>query len=155
MSEGVSFQFQDQTITRGVYAVLESSEYEALPVGATYASDMFRALNKQAHELNADGSIKKRRFWLTDVEAFHRPICVVGDIGLAGVRHSKLRYLHVESRDKWAELFSKWVNAAHEEDHMEDDEEEDAMLESSDEEEEEGLADEDDEYADRKDMGRI
>ena len=157
MGEGVSFQFEGQPITRGVYAVLESSTYEPRPESA-YQSDMFRPLNKHGAEMNNDGTIKKRRFWLTDVDAFHEQICVIGDFGLKGWEsHSKVRYLHVERRSKWASCFLKWVNANHEQDHMEDDEEEDAQLEGSEEEESDSDEEEesDEEANDDPTMGRL
>ena len=110
------------TVQKGVYAVVESTAYEA----AAPESDLFVPCVKEATRLNEDGTMAKRKFYLAEVEAFMEPVTVVPDMGHA----NKLRYLQVKPRKEWAAVFVEWLEAPHKLDEM--DEEYDA---SSSEEE--------------------
>jgi len=65
-------------VRTGVYAVVESSEYEDEDNGI--ASDIFRPIIKEA-EVNDNGNVTSRQFYLADVETFVDPVVVVPDIG--------------------------------------------------------------------------
>ena len=122
---GKSFKFGSQTIGPGVYAVIGSSYYEDHKNEA-FTHGKSRILHPLYKEVVPPGQLEKRQFYLTDVEAFVEPICVVPDVGNDKEEHSKTRYFHVQPRKVWAQNFTKWVKNDHETDHLDDDAEEDA-----------------------------
>ena len=99
-------------VERGVYAVVESADYEE----SAGSSDLFIPCVKECRSLKADGCIQRRRFYLADVEAFLQPITVIPDIG----NENKLRYLQVKGRHEWAATFTKWLEEPHHLDEMDD-----------------------------------
>ena len=131
------------TVQKGVYAVVESAEYDV----EDNDSELFLPCIKTYKQVNQDGSIRQRQFYLAETEAFMEPISVFADIGHA----NKRRYLQIVPRNKWARIFEKWVQAPHTLDEIEEDplpqetssdeddssEEESASEESSDAEESE------------------
>ena len=132
LPEGVSVQVHDFKAPRGVYAVVESSEYVVIPTEdeddpveeapkkrqkkkksgpipedlgepSTFGSELLRPFRKEVKEFK-DG-VFVRRFYLVDVDTFLDPICVVPDIG----EKDKLRYFHVKARKEWANIFIEWL----------------------------------------------
>ena len=60
---------------------------------------------KEAEELNQDGTISRRRFYLADVESIVAAACVIPDIG----HENKLRYFLLTQRKEWASQFVRWL----------------------------------------------
>ena len=61
-------------------------------------------------ENNQDGSVRRRKFYVVDVETFKNPIVVIPNIG------TKKDYMMMTPRDKWPDEFIKWLLAAHNDD---------------------------------------
>jgi hypothetical protein len=93
-------------VRKGVYAVVESSSLEENQDEVS-KSDLLMPIRKDV-EVDVDGNITKRNFYLAETEAFDRPCCVVPDIG--GPTN---RYFVVKSRNEWKEEFLKWVRDEH------------------------------------------
>ena len=108
------------TVQKGVYAVVESTHYEAEEA----TSEIFRPCIKDAKEYKRDGTIATRQFYLAECEAFLEPVTVIPDIGHA----NKQRYLQVNARNGWATSFEKWLLDPHHLDDMTDEVEEDRLL---------------------------
>lgn len=107
----------------GVFAVVETAEEEDSPI----QSDLMTPVLKQV-ELDDQGTMVDRTFYLADTEAFLDPACVIPDLG-----GPPNRYFVVKPRNQWAAEFVKWVQDEHSLDTMDiifDSEEE----QSSDEE---------------------
>ena len=64
-------------------------------------------------DLNEDGSVAGRRFYLADTEAFADPCCTVPDIG-----GPPNRYFVVKPRNQWPKEFVRWVRDEHHLDSM-------------------------------------
>ena len=71
---------------------------------------------------NDGKSVKRRKFYLADTDAFVEPCCVIPDIG-----GPPNRYFMVHSRTKWPKMFSQWVDRPHSEDPISDEESEDEI----------------------------
>jgi hypothetical protein len=106
-----------------VYAIVESATYVNQPTEeeedaweGPLNTDMFTALELEADAME-EGYVTKIKFYLADVEAFVEPVAVVPDIG--GKSNG---YWMVKPRRDWANLFSKWLQVAHNEDDMSDSE---------------------------------
>ena len=108
------------TVQKGVYAVVESTHYEAEEAN----SELFKPCIKDARDLKKDGTIETRQFYLADCEAFLEPVTVIPDIGHA----NKQRYLQVVARNKWATSFEEWLVDPHNLDDMSDEVKEDKKL---------------------------
>jgi hypothetical protein len=134
LPDGFSCKIDTITVQKGVYAVVESAEYDV----EDNDSELFLPCVKTCKQLNHDGSIGQRQFYLADTEAFLEPISVFADIG----HPNKRRYLQIVPRNEWARGFEKWVNDPHVLDVIEEDplpqetssEEEDSSEEESGEE---------------------
>lgn len=111
----------------GVYAVVECSEVEASKeeVGR---STILLPIRKTV-DLDDDGMVTKRHFFLADVNAFIEPCSVVADIG-----GPPNRYFVVKSREKWSEDFLMWVRDSHDLDVMEELDEDDVVVEEEESE---------------------
>ena len=134
LPEDVSVQVHDFKAPRGVYPVVESSEYVVIPnededdpveeapkkrqkkkksgpipedsgEPSTFGSELLRPFRKEVKDFK-DG-VFVRRFYLIDVDTFLDPICVVPDIG----EKDKLRYFHVKARKEWANDFIAWLES--------------------------------------------
>lgn len=104
-----STEFAGCHIQKGVFAVVESARYDLLPNGQPNTkSELFLPLFKEVSELDNDGDIAHRKFYLADVEAIVDCACVVPDIG-----RNKLRYLEVKPKKEWADLFIEWLERPH------------------------------------------
>jgi hypothetical protein len=112
------------TVQKGIYAVVESTEYDV----EDNDSELFLPCIKTCKQVNHDGSIRQRQFYLADTEAFMEPISVFADIGHV----NKRRYLQIVPRNQWAKCFEIWVQ----EPHVLDKIEEDVLPETSSSEEE-------------------
>jgi hypothetical protein len=107
LADNVSVKYGDVTVKKGVYAVVESSEYvkeDRDGVQVQVGSDLLRVIRKEIAWKNERGEMS-RKFYLADVEAFVDPICVVPDIGA----EDKVRYFEVLPRKKWSDVFIKWL----------------------------------------------
>ena len=91
-------------ISKGTWAIIESTEY----TGNDQPDSLFRETVLEASEKEDDGSVKKRKFYLVDVESFKDPIVVIPNHG------SKDKYFVMTPRSTWAELFSAWLDKPHE-----------------------------------------
>ena len=126
-----------------VYAVVESSSLDP-DKKELGRSDLMMPIYKDV-EVDDNGTIDKRTFYLADTAAFERPCCVIPDIG--GPTN---RYFVVKPRNEWLDPFIKWLNDPHIDDHMDpfsDDEsstEEDEEVEESSTEEDEEVEEEED-----------
>ena len=115
---GNTLQFGGINLADGVYAVVEVANYTENDVGA---SDFFTPLELEVGDMDENGTVTGRRFYLANTEAFVGTCCVIPDIG--GRNNS---YFQVKPRAEWTKLFIAWLKAPHREDVMEfsDDEEE-------------------------------
>ena len=95
----------------GVYAVIESSALDNT-AGEIQRSDLLMPIHKEI-EMDGDGLVTKRTFYLADTEAIVGPCCVVPDIGGASNR-----YFVVRPREEWATEFSRWLEDPHNLDEM-------------------------------------
>ena len=66
-------------------------------------------------DLNEDGSVQRRRFYLADTEAFSDPCCTIPDIG-----GPPNRYFVVKPRNEWAGEFIRWIRDEHSLDTMDE-----------------------------------
>ena len=113
LADNVSVKYGGVTVKKGVYAVVESSEYvkeDCDGVQVQLGSDLLRVIRKEIASENEKGEIT-RQLYLADVEAFVDPICVVPDIGA----DDKLRYFEVLPRKQWSDVFIKWLMAPYKE----------------------------------------
>ena len=109
LSDTVSVKYGDVTVTKGVYAVVESSEYvfeDKDGAQVKVGSDLFRVIRKEIDRVLEDDTIA-RKFYLAEVEAFVDPICVIPDIGC----EDRISYFEVLPRDQWSDEFIKWLEA--------------------------------------------
>jgi hypothetical protein len=75
-------------------------------------SDLMVPIRKDI-DLNDDGSVAGRRFYLADTEAFADPCCTAPDI-----RGPPNWYFVVKPRNQWAKEFVCWVRDEHHLDSM-------------------------------------
>ncbi len=110
----------------GVYAVMESSEIETSEqeIGR---SSLLLPIRKTV-DLDADGVVRKRHFFLADTAAFVDPCSVVADIG-----GPPNRYFVVKSRAMWAKDFQSWLRDPHAIDEMDPLDENDQVIRKSSE----------------------
>ena len=96
----------------GVFAVVEATTFveEMAQVGN---SDLMIPVVKDV-QLDGDGSILQRTFYLADTEAFMDPCCVIPDLG-----GPSNRYFVVKPRNQWAGEFVRWLEDPHNLDEME------------------------------------
>ena len=95
----------------GVYAVVETANVEAdkTELGR---SDLMTPICKDV-EVDEDGYVQERTFYLADTEAFEDPCCVIPDLG-----GPSNRYFVVKPRNQWAQEFIRWVEDPHSLDEM-------------------------------------
>jgi len=111
----------------GVFAVVEGTTF--VQDIAQLKSDLMVSVVKDV-ELDEDGSILKRTFYLADTEAFMDPCCVIPDLG-----GPSNQCFVVKPRNQWAQEFVRWLDDPHNLDEMdplkaeesEDDEEEEEL----------------------------
>ena len=105
------------SVEKGIYAIVESAEYTEVddddPTKIT--SDLFTEILLDTKELNDDGSVKERRYYLADVESFVRPMVVIPNIGAT----PKCKYLEMAPKTEWAEQFVQWVEMDYADDVLE------------------------------------
>jgi hypothetical protein len=126
LPNGFNYSIDGVQVGKGTYAVVESADFEDLDPDEEekrYVSGMFYPLVKEVEQLNRDGSIAKRKFFLADVESFHSPTSVFPDIGSP----NKQRYFAIKSRMEWAEDFAEWLKHDHDYEKLAMDEEKDAL----------------------------
>ena len=102
MPDDATFVLAGVSFGPGVYAVVESSDYED---ATTQKSDVLTPIVKTCEAKDAAGHVETRWFNLADVEAFLEPICVVPDVGA----EDSCRYFHVQPRKDWAMMFKQWL----------------------------------------------
>ena len=100
-------------VQKGVYAVVESAEWEPRPDANTLGvSELFRPLKKEVTWLdNNEVPSWKPKHYLAPVDSISAPMAVIPDIG-----PSPNRCFRVLPRSKWAELFATWLDAPHQDD---------------------------------------
>ena len=91
-------------ISNGTWAIIESTDYTREKEN----DSLFREAVLEATEKQQDGTVRKRKFYVVDVEAFKDPMVVTPNHG------SKDRYLVMVPRSKWADLFSTWLDTPYE-----------------------------------------
>jgi hypothetical protein len=101
------------TLSAGTYAVVETTELEEneMELGK---SDLMMPVCKDI-DLDEDGLVAKRRFYLADTEAFVDPCCTIPDIG-----GPPNRYFVVKPRNQWADEFIRWIRDEHHLDEMDE-----------------------------------
>ena len=95
------------------YAVVESSQYED-DDEERRQSELFVPILKDVDTIQ-NNRVKKRMFYLANVEAITDVACVVPDIG-----GPPNRYFFVHPRPYWSKLFVRWVKEPHGYDEMSD-----------------------------------
>ena len=123
-------------VEAGVYAVVETSylDPDDDDVGR---SDLLTPIRKEV-DLDDDGTVGQRHFYLANTTAFLRPCSVIPDIGC----ESKNKYFAVTPRTEWPAEFLKWVREPHRNDEMDDMEPQEQQEELVEEEEMEVDSDE-------------
>jgi hypothetical protein len=111
------------TLQDGDHAVVEVAECSHQTEEAIQ-SDLFQACELDV-ELNGDGKVTKRNFYLANTDAFVGPCAVVPDVG--GKNNA---FFQVRPRGDWTNIFLDWLKAPHEHDEMKftDDEEDDEVV---------------------------
>ena len=97
-------QYGGITLVDGVFAVVESSSFTEEDF---VSSELMVSIQKEI-QLDEDGNVQSRRFFLADTEAFQDPCCVIPDIG-----GPPNQYFVVKPRNQWAGEFVKWINEPH------------------------------------------
>ena len=113
LPEGISLEFGEEKVTRGIYAVIESSYYvqkrpdpgqkQPNRDPAAFETDLFRPFWKEVAAM--EGKDVTRKFYLADVDSFVAPLCVIPDVGADDI----LRYYEVKPRKDWAKFFIEWL----------------------------------------------
>ena len=98
---GTGYKYGGIYLENGTYAVVECGHWDE-EQDEVAMSDLFVPFFK-------DKRGKKRKFYLADVEAIERQMCVVPDIGCQGGN----RYFQVKSRAEWVDEFEAWVKDPH------------------------------------------
>jgi hypothetical protein len=107
LPEGYSFPLADGTkVTKGFWAIVESCDYKKTDQSMP-SSEMFVHLVLKTLENNHDGSVRRRKFYVVDVETFKNPIVVFPNVG------TKRDYIMMHPRDKWSDDFVRWLEAPH------------------------------------------
>ena len=101
--------FDGTNVTKGFWAIVESCFYKKTDSNLP-SSELFHHLVLETLENNQDGSVRRRKFYVVDVETFKNPIVVIPNIG------TKKDYMMMTPRDKWPDEFIKWLLAAHNDD---------------------------------------
>ena len=101
-------------LDNGTLGIVESTSW----IEADKAYSIFREARLESAELSKDGSIKKRRFYLVDVDTFKEPVAVIANQG------TKDRYFVMKSKSKWADQFVTWLQSPFERVPQEEDDEE-------------------------------
>jgi len=120
LADGTTVKVGPCTVQKGLYAVCESSIIIDQQEDEEHAtnSELFTPIMKEV-EMNEDTTMKGRKFYLADVEAFVSPCVVIPDVGSDYVA----KYFLVTPRCEWAGNFEKWLDAPHHYDVMSDEEE--------------------------------
>ena len=77
------------------------------------SSDLFHHLVLETLQTNQDGSVRRRKFYVVDVESFKNPIVVIPNVG------TKKDYIMMEPRDNWPNQFIRWLMNPHADDQAE------------------------------------
>jgi hypothetical protein len=103
-----TIEFGGINLKNGTYAVIESSQWSDDEEDIGW-SDLFVPFQKDVAELDAEGEVVKRRFYLADVDAITSPICAVPDQGAV----PRCKYFHVQPRSVWVDEFVSWLMDPH------------------------------------------
>ena len=117
------------SLSAGTYAVVETTDLEENE-NELGKSDLMMPILKDI-DLNEDGTVARKKFYLADTEAFLDPCCTVPDVG--GPTN---RYFVVKPRNQWAKEFIRWIQDEHKLDTMDkldDVEEDDRVMEQLEE----------------------
>ena len=108
--KGKRLYFGGIRLQAGVYAVVECTRLVKERVIGRTEMSIIHPIEKLVGEnegevlVNDDGTVKERKFYLADTDAFTGPCCVVPDIG--GPIN---RYWVIEPRNLWGGYFEDWV----------------------------------------------
>ena len=97
-------------VSRGVWAIVQSTDYahEDDPGDVERDEDgLFQEVVLEAEEKDEDGTVKKRKLYLVDVEAFKDPLAVIPNQG------TKDRYLVMAPISTWSNMFIAWLQYPH------------------------------------------
>ena len=111
------FPWGDMVLTNGTYAIIESTHYSKEI--HRNGDSLFVELKLDTAEEGPDGEVRKRLYYLVDVQAFKDPLVVIPNVG------TKNRYLLMTPRSKWPDLFISWLKEKHQKIHEDDEEDED------------------------------
>lgn len=98
-----SLEYGGIRLKNGVFAVVEGSTMQ----DSVIRSELFSPITKDV-ELQEDGYVSNRTFYLADTEAFLDPACVIPNLG-----GKSNEYFVVKPRNQWADCFVKWVQEEH------------------------------------------
>ena len=110
-----ALEFGGAALEDGVYAVVEWATYDD-PDTTDKMTDLFTPLTLQVGEVDDEGQVTKRAFYLANVEAFVRTCIVIPDVGVEGDPTNE--YFEVKPRSLWANEFIGWLRRPHDEDEM-------------------------------------
>ena len=116
LPDNAQVPFEDgMTLGKGVYAIVMSCEYLDEDDDSFEGSDMWRQLVLDVGELDDEGMVVERKYYLVDTETFKEPIVVFPDIGAKPA----CRYLMMTPRPKWVKDFVDWLEMPHAHDKIE------------------------------------
>jgi hypothetical protein len=116
------------TVKDGTYAVVEIADLQEDELEMARSTILSPFMKKV--DLDEDGMVVERHFYLADTEAFDAPCSCVPDIG-----GPPNRYFAVRTRTKWADDFTAWLRDPHHFDKMDTLDTDDKVVSSSSEEE--------------------
>ena len=97
-------------LSRGVWAIVQSTDYVEEEEGGDVEKDedgLFKEVVLEAEDKDEDGTVKKRKFYLVDVESFKDPLVVIPNQG------TRDRYLLMAPRSTWSNMFIAWLQYPH------------------------------------------
>ena len=95
-------------LQNGTFAVVETGYYDDEDEHEWGKSQILTPFFKDIGDMDKDGNVLGRMFYLADTNAFVSPLAVVPDLG-----GPKNRFFVMEPRDKWVDFFEAWVNLPH------------------------------------------
>ena len=110
-----ALHFGGVALEDGACAVVEWATYDN-PRTSNKITDLFTPLTLDVGEVDCEGRVTRRAFYLANVEAFVRPCIVIPDVGCHGDPTNE--YFEVKPRSLWAKEFICWLRRPHTEDVM-------------------------------------
>lgn len=113
-NEPLSVGRNDQTFEKGIYAIVETADYEDDPTSGI-TSDIFSEILLETTKIGVDGMVVDRKYYLADVKNFVRPMVVVPNLG--GMPNCK--YFEMTPKAEWPQQFADWLEMNHAYDSLE------------------------------------